>query len=381
MAMATVVLSTGLVAFSAPSSGAAPAVDGYFNEVACPSATSCFAVGAKFPAGSGGATLIEHWNGTGWSAMASPNANTSPNGGTALAGDSCPTTTFCVAVGYSSVNFVHKVFITRWNGTTWSIVSAPTPAGEMSDLYAVSCATATSCFAVGQNRVTSTSIRPLTERWNGTSWSIVANPNPPGATTSALYGVTCRSASFCFAVGASGNGAGPQAFIERWNGTKWTITKVLNPVAGALPWLFSVSCPTDKFCFAVGQIEAGSGTRSWTVLWQGTSWHTVASRDPSKASDSSFSAVTCSTTSACFAVGRAMYGFSGPMHSFINRWDGVHWTRSASVDPDPSSTSLSGVACRSKSNCFAVGSRGSGTVIERWNGTDWALSPHPQPTA
>jgi hypothetical protein len=47
----------------------------------------------------------------------------------------------------------------------------------------------------------------LAERWNGTSWSIQATPNPPGL-RAGLSAVTCPSAGVCTAVGLFGKHVG-----------------------------------------------------------------------------------------------------------------------------------------------------------------------------
>jgi hypothetical protein len=85
--------------------------------VSCPSSTSCFAVGdydtAFFEASP---TLVEHWNGSSWSPMASPNPTGSPL--TVLEGVSCPSTTSCFAVGFyqplSSADDTSNVLVERY---------------------------------------------------------------------------------------------------------------------------------------------------------------------------------------------------------------------------------------------------------------------------
>jgi hypothetical protein len=41
----------------------------------------------------------------------------------------------------------------------------------------------------------------LAERWNGSSWAIQSTPNPTGARSNILYGVSCPSTTACTAVG------------------------------------------------------------------------------------------------------------------------------------------------------------------------------------
>jgi hypothetical protein len=59
---------------------------------------------------------------------------------------SCPTDIDCVAVGsYSSGGTV----VERWNGSTWRLVASPDRTNTLSTLLGVSCATAANCLAVG----------------------------------------------------------------------------------------------------------------------------------------------------------------------------------------------------------------------------------------
>ena len=79
-----------------------PAGRAVLNDVACPGAASCFAVGSTaktaVKALEGGTALIEHWNGHGaWHVM---NGVFSPTS-TTLTGVSCPIPTTCVALGSS----------------------------------------------------------------------------------------------------------------------------------------------------------------------------------------------------------------------------------------------------------------------------------------
>lgn len=177
--------------------------------------------------------------------------------------------------------------------------SAPPPAivprlmsnGETTDaLSSVSCVNATTCFAVGASYVgpnapIANPAKTFAGRWNGKSFSILPTPNPAGATNSVLVGVSCTSATNCFAVGYSGateNFAVGYALVERWNGKTWSIVAAAASVSGSGGWFTSVSCPTSTNCLAVGAsvtfIE--SGYFHQTTLfehWNGKTWALVAS--------------------------------------------------------------------------------------------------------
>ncbi len=101
----------------------------------------------------------------------------------------------------------------RWNGTAWTTVPNPSPAG--SSLDDVAAASDGSAWAVGWTG-SGTSTRTLILRWNGTAWTRVPSPSPgPDAR---LAGVTALSGSDAWAVGT----AGGKTLILRWNGQMWS---------------------------------------------------------------------------------------------------------------------------------------------------------------
>ena len=118
-----------------------------------------------------------------------------------LNGVSCSSTSECTAVGNYYIGMSPVMVAQRWNGTKWSTQRTPTPTGASSTaLDGVSCVSASACTAVGYYNNSTASVT-LAERWNGTKWSIERTPNPNGASNSELDGVSCVSASACTAVG------------------------------------------------------------------------------------------------------------------------------------------------------------------------------------
>ncbi len=118
-----------------------------------------------------------------------------------LSGVACPNTTTCTAVGYYKTSSGDATLVEHWNGTNWSIVTSPDPSGSIIlSLNDVACPSTTRCTAVGHYQ-TSSGDATLVEHWNGTHRSIVASPNPAIATDSNLSGLECRSPTSCTAVG------------------------------------------------------------------------------------------------------------------------------------------------------------------------------------
>jgi hypothetical protein len=207
-----------------------------FADVSCPAAQLCVAVG-DIASGSR-ATLAEMWNGTSWTVQPTP-----PTGQqAALSSVSCPTPTDCVAVGDFISPGPESVFIERWNGTSWAIQKSPQlPRGDHHpELGSVSCATASSCTAMGGYFTSSAQL--LVEHWNGTSW---VRQHVPGAASNRLFQVSCPSATSCTAIGGTVSG--------HWNGTAWALQRTTRPphtLGGQV--LYAVSCPTVSVCEAAG---------------------------------------------------------------------------------------------------------------------------------
>jgi hypothetical protein len=104
----------------------------------------------------------------------------------------------------------------RWNGSKWSLATLPSTGSNIGDaLNDVSCASATSCVAVGTIGPFGSS-SALVEKWNGTKWSTVTVPSPAGAESTGLSGVSCRTATSCFAAGAYAARSSNFTLIERY---------------------------------------------------------------------------------------------------------------------------------------------------------------------
>jgi hypothetical protein len=104
---------------------ASPSPGAGFNDlqaVSAASASDVQAAGNQLGANLPYQTLTEHWNGTAWSAVASPNGTIPDPFVNFLAGVSAISSCDAVAVGWveSSGTPSYTVLILRWNGKTWS---------------------------------------------------------------------------------------------------------------------------------------------------------------------------------------------------------------------------------------------------------------------
>ena len=312
----------------------------YLQGVSCVSVSDCWAVGYYYT-GSYRQTLIEQYNGTSWSIVSSPNTSATQNN--YLEGVTCVSATDCWAVGYY-LNSYNQTLIEQWNGTSWSIVSSPNASTLYNYLYSVTCVSATDCWAVGPYYTGA--FQTLIEQYNGTSWSIVSSPNTSPSYNNYLYSVTCVNASACWATGYYVN-ASPnylQTLIEKWNGASWSIVSSPNTSMTQNNVLEGVTCVSASDCWAVGYY-LNSYNQTLIEQWNGTSWSIVSSANPSTF-DYLF-AITCVSATDCWAVGDS--GLGGPQ--LIEQWNGTSW----STDLSTGGGTNDGVSCVSASDCWAVG--------------------------
>src|SRR6266536_3205590 len=121
-----------------------------------------------------------------------------------------------------------KVSQNQYSSTScqWSVV--PSPNGSSSSgLSAVAVVSANDVWAVGSSGSQRSGGQTLIEHWNGTSWSVVTSPSPATGNNE-LFSVSAASASSIWTVGfltnnTSGQTPNDQTLIEHWNGSSWSV--------------------------------------------------------------------------------------------------------------------------------------------------------------
>jgi hypothetical protein len=134
-------------------------------------------------------TLTEHWDGSAWSIVPSPNDESDVLYGVSKTG---PNDIWAAGDSQSSFGYYFAT-IEHWNGSNWSIVPSVSN-GPHSHLYGLAAVSPGDVWAVGTD-----STYPLIERWNGSSWNIFSSPLP--AQGGALFGVTAISPCDVWAAG------------------------------------------------------------------------------------------------------------------------------------------------------------------------------------
>jgi hypothetical protein len=329
-----------------PSGGSGSSLYG----ISCTSSTSCAAAGGYLDGSGTNQSLAETWNGTAWSISANPLAGTQ----SLLVKVSCTSSTSCVAVGgYLNGLGTNQTLVERWNGASWSIMSSPNEGNGDNFLASISCASATSCVAIGTYTDGTGALQELAETWNGFAWTVATSPG-----VDSLFGLSCASSTSCVAVGRSVDSSGVNhTLAETWNGSVWSV--VLTPSSTGNAYLTSVSCTAPTWCVAVGTYVS-SLEQTLVESWNGTSWTVVAS--PNQSGDNNvLTAVSCTSSSSCVAVG-SLVNAASVSEALVESWNGTGWTIVPS--PGQGGSVLNSVSCTSSARCTAVGSGGSGTLVE-----------------
>ena len=305
----------------------------FLNGVAALSSRNIWTVGS-YGNGNGGLTLVEHWNGTQWNVVASPNVSGSVSD--ELLGIAAIAANNIWAVGdYSTTSYTNQALIEHWNGTNWSIVSSPNAYG----LAAISALSATNIWAVGAQ-----GNQTLTEYWNGKSWRIVPSSGPQGAR---LQGVAALSQNNVWAVGTGPGMNGIQTLIEHWNGTSWSVVTSSGPglTVNALNGLVAFNAHN---IWAVGDDSNSVGpSATFAPLfehWNGSSWNVVSA--PLQGNSDILNAIAATSPSDIWAVGdyRSSIDPNGPYFTLIEHWNGSSWSVVTSPSPGSLSSDFAAVA-------------------------------------
>jgi hypothetical protein len=166
---------------------------------------------------------------------------------------------------------------------------------------------------------------------------------------------------------------------EAWNGTTWRVRAA--PTGNPVSSLYAVSCTSASACTAVGSYDNSAGRHQALVeRWNGTTWRIQAIPRPSKSTQ--LVGVSCAKALACTAVGYQSTG-TGDARPLAESWNGKKWQVQAVPLPHPAPGGLFGaVSCTSPSACMATGTDFDGnspTLAERWNGKSWRIEPTPSP--
>jgi hypothetical protein len=215
---------------------------------------------------------------------------------------------------------------------------------------------------------------------SGPRWPVVRTPSPPGPPNGTLFAVSCASADDCMAIGSTTSGGGVIVVEQQARFRRWSKAACATPIECLAP-------RARQHAAEPNDVVIVDGPSGFVEHWDGSGWRFAAA--PTVTDGLLFlNAVDCPAANTCFAAG-SLVTFTPTtfeIESVVMRWNGSAWTKSTIPDVAGSfSTALNAIDCTSATNCVAVGdyltgnpnqpsSVGDHPLIARWNGTTWTLA-------
>jgi hypothetical protein len=304
------------------------------QQVTCPGATECLAIGS----GSTGPVVL---TGTIAGKAISWTNDTLPAGVSALDHITCPSTTVCVALGTSPTGSPIVLSGTTSGTWAWTLDSLPPSVATLTQL---TCPSASSCEAIGSG--TSPAEILTGTSTSGWTWATAGIP----ATVTSLAAMDCPTTSACVAVGSGAAGA---TVVAGGTTKPWTVTSV----AGATS-LAGVACTGATTCIAIGSKPGGPA-----IMGGGT---THAWSSDTVTGVSSLRQILCPGTGVCLAIGSSPSGaavLTGAASPTAEAWT------AGSLHGGPDPAFFSGIGCFKSTTsgagevCAAPGGGRSGAAL------------------
>ncbi len=344
---------------------------GVLAAVACPSATTCLAVGSgPFQ----GATAVASVAGGAWTwGPLTPSSGDAGNffSWSAVA---CPSATTCLAVGAD--NTAGVVTTATLAGSTWTwtpAIEVPSDASGSGSLTGVACPSATTCLAVGGDGNSLGIVDQASLTSAGWTWSPATSLLPPSSGAGTLSAIACPSATTCVAVGTDGSEGVAATATSGAAGWTWSpeVRVDLGQASPGLGGLNAIACPSATTCVAVGSDNSDAVTTKGTADATGWTWTPEVIVTPDASGGGELTGVACPSAMICVAVGSTIANgdvasqqtggvYSAEIATGSVTGTTVTWSPVSDVAPDPTgSDALAAVTCVSASSCVAVGAGGA----------------------
>jgi hypothetical protein len=292
-------------------------------------------------------TLTEHWNGSSWTVVPSPNLSASGVNQLLAVADISPTDAW--AVGQMVDTATHPLVI-HWNGRAWTVFpTAPDPGGSAQYFTAVRGLAANDVWMTGQHFVAGVGEVSFIEHFDGSAWHIVPTPS----VFSPLNALAPVSAKDVWAAGG--------ASLLHWDGSSWVLVSGAPTPAGATT-ITSLAAVSSNDVWAVGVTrQFGRHGKSFQLIehWNGTSWSLVAS--PPAAQGSELTSVAAVSTRDVWAAGFLTLPDGS---TAIQHWDGTSWSLLAVPAPQPPTiTQIMHLDALKGGTVFGLGSNANGPDV------------------
>jgi hypothetical protein len=267
--------------------GVASLGSGRFLAMACAVVGSCTAVGVAISSGVLDALVLTESSGT-WHAVTAPLPDGAATGESALSyldNVSCPAAGACTAVGiYRAADGGAPALVDTESAGVWRAAPVPQPAdgatagSEAAQLYGIACPSVANCVAVGAYAKSPGNFEGDLLTGSGPKWSAATAPLPAGTRGVPpgvfLHAIACSKVGSCVAGGPYFSTVGVQhGLLLTESGSTWTarqapIPSAVNPdqtfVGIRSPSTQPISCPVPGWCvvaahYDTSQYQYGGG--------------------------------------------------------------------------------------------------------------------------
>jgi hypothetical protein len=347
-----------------PNPGGGSVSNIFFTGVATAGPTDAWAVGIDELNGSRH-PLVEHWNGRRWTAMRVPEPPSRQSWFNGVFQFS-PTNVWAVGESTDPLfdNQDQRTLVEHWDGTRWSIVPSPNPGvgfGSANVLEAVAGVAANDLWATGWALDPQRNdIQMLFEHYDGTSWKVAPSPSPLGSFQFGMA-ISALAPGDAWAVGDE---AQEKTLAAHWNGQQWTIvpTPSLHDGNSPLNSLTGVTAVSANDVWASafeGNVNNANFLKPYAEHWDGDRWTLVTT--PNQGGEGSrLNAITAVSSTDVWAVGQTQE-LNGAILTLTQRFDGTRWTTVPSPNPGQVGrlviNSLTSIASAGDGGVVTTGSR------------------------
>jgi Phosphoesterase family len=168
--------------------------------------------------------LIEAWNGQKWSIAETPQPGSVRD---MLFGASALSPSDVWVVGdQEGPDHTFQTLAEHWDGSSWTVVPTPDPGSTGNHLYAVDAVSPDDVWAAGMQLNGNSPDQGLVEHWNGQKWSVVPVPTSGSASLVMLDSIAATGSQVWVAGEADSPEGGGQPLIEGYHDGSWTTAQL-----------------------------------------------------------------------------------------------------------------------------------------------------------
>jgi hypothetical protein len=216
-------------------------------------------------------TFAEHYNGSKWTVVRTP--NTGPNFNSFYGVAASQGKAWAVGERLNR-RYQDRALVEVWNGQKWTIANIPQPGSVRDMLFAATALSPSDVWVVGDQEGADGVFQTLAEHWNGATWTVVPTPDP-GPSGNHLYGVDAVSPDNVWAAGQQLGEFPDNGLVEHWDGHSWSVVPMPAATTASV-MLDGIAATADGQVWVAGEADSPAGGRPLIESYTGGTWQTAS---------------------------------------------------------------------------------------------------------